>query len=219
MTLLRATILAALVVMLGASLGMAGDGHKIIRQYLDFPKIDTTAILVGDEAGQSKINDTVFFAFPSFHYDGPWTDMSIVFVPATKDTATQTGLAIDTVVWHLQTKSEQDSANWWHTIASTSAIPMLSYDSTAAPDTTRGYAPVFKTAPDPTDVGWGNLPISDVRLYHSDSDSAGVGRGLYRILSEYHVEPDSIISHCTLRSSSIVDVMETFWAIIRFHLR
>lgn len=220
----RAAVLAAAVVMLGVSLGMAREpGSYAFTQVIDFPDIDSNHAISETSGAVSTIEDTLFFSFAPFSYDGPWTDLIVKFVTERADTATQTGLCADSVKWYLQTKIEGDSSKWWHTVAATDQMPLKSWDSTgSSADTLTGEASFYnrKVTAALAGVGWANTPLSDVQLEYSNTDSVGVYGGLFRIQAEYHAEEDSLESDCVLHSSiGVFHPMEVLIAHIRFQLR
>ncbi len=216
------TTIAALVVLLSASSGWARDGYRYFTRTIDFPVVDSGHAVNAEANGAvSSINDSLYYTFREFTYNGPWTDLSVNFTLSTKDTTTATGLYSDSVTWHLQTQLENDSSNWWSTIAVTARTPMLSWDSTGSVDTLTGAAG-FYNAPTVTStagVGIVYTALGNGVLRFSKADSVNVHQGSFRVMAHYTAEEDSLESDCALRSATTFHPMEVFRAHIRFELR
>jgi hypothetical protein len=204
-------------------------GHYTREVVIDYPPVDSADILLS-----TRVNDSILFASPLFYYDGPWTNITVHFVSAIKDTATQTGLCSDTATFKLQTKVEDDSITYWKTIGATTKHALAAWDSTGtaqarimnvgADGDGIGFITGFgQTGASATNIiaGYGGpyRGIGTLAINVSDADSAATRGTEFRILTLYNAAPDSISSHCILRSSNYIDILTQLKAIVQFHLR
>lgn len=239
---MRRTLMLSALIVLGlvsgawaqATANVAVTGDKYIHQTIAFPVFDTASVdaVVDTTTGESRINDSIWFAFPPFDSPGPWTQMHVNFLCLTKDTATQTGLAFDSITIRLQTRWKSDSVKYWRTIATNTKQPLKAWDSTGTA-AARAYqegsgtggsglltsVPASGAIATAAVAGFGGpyrIPAT-YRLAVTDVDSTAGDQYRFQIL--YNAEPDSIKSFCTTHSTSLVHIMERLTAVIRFHLR
>lgn len=182
---MRRTLIAALCV-LGLSSGAwaQNGGYFTVSQKLDLYAKDSANELVG-----ATIDDTLIYVTSPFAAKGPFSHVFVRFVQTTSDTATQTGLCRDSVIFQLQTKVAAESASVWYTIGETRLLAVASFDTVG---------------------GWADGDAGRIALVAADS-AATLG-DLYRIQTLYIAEEDSIRSHCVLRSSKFIDPLSSFVA-------
>lgn len=210
------------------------SGDYYIRQLISFPAVDSTTVDgSGDPvANESTINDSLWFATKPFSSPGPWTQLHVNFLCHTKDTATVTGLAFDSVTIRLQGRNKSDSVKYWRTLATTAKQPMKAWDSTGTA-AARAYQegsdvagsglltsiPASGAIATAKVAGFGGpyrIPLN-YRLQATDVDSTACDEFRFEIL--YNAEPDSLESFCVTHSTPMIHIMEKLIAVIRFHLR
>jgi hypothetical protein len=217
------TIIAALFIALGVSSGAHGQGQVTREVFISFMEVDSTNLLVGNALATSQINDSIFFFSPEFFYNGPWSNMVTSFVISTKDTSTQTGLCRDSVEITLQTQLAGDSVKLWRNIGATTKWPLSAWDSTGtAAANAIGNATTYTKSPwlaGITGVGgpYRGIPSSRISIIEADS-AAAIGQ-VFRFMTMYSAEEDSIKSHMALKSNAVLKILSKLNAVILFHLR
>lgn len=239
---MRRTLTLCALIVLGLASGalaqslanVAVTGDKYLHQTIAFPRFDSSLVLNAVDTtvgGESTINDSIWFAFEPFESPGPWTQMHVNFLCLTKDTATVTGLAFDSITIRLQTTWKNDSVKYWRTIATNTKQPLKAWDSTGTAAARAFQAgsriggsglltvPATGAIATTTVAGFGGpyrIPAT-YRLAVTDVDSTAGDWYRFQIL--YNAEQDSLKSYCTTHSTSLIHIMERLTAVIRFHMR
>jgi len=150
-----------------APVAHAGQNSVIIQgiRFAMTPQ-DTTEFMAVD----SLVNDSMWYYTPTWRIEKDFNHILGQIVQTTADTATATGLAADSVIFTLQTKINDDSADTWFTVWSSPLIPVASFD------TSGGYAR-------------GAASVISI-----DADSMGSCFDLWRMRVDYIAEEDSVLS-------------------------